>query len=277
MIGNSRSNMSNIKSEETRPFADQSCPSSSIVKLEYVAPPRPPTAAFSCEYCGNEFNLKEHLIRHVIELHGDTCTPVKPESSSIQPVSSESIPHSLHENSYSSSINADITESNSSVSLPQRLKGNSVEKVQNSYMSQECFTEKKIHNKHMIVHSNSKLFSCDICQKSFSQEENLNVHRLIHSAGKAYSCEVCQRSFSEEENLKRHVLIHSGDKPFSCEVCQKDFRYKSNLNRHLLIHSGVKPYSCEVCQKSFSQKSSLNTHLLIHSDSKQYNCEVCQK
>eukprot|EP01083_Nonionella_stella_P070690 189272_1 len=240
MIGNSRSNMSNIKSEETRPFADQSCPSSSIVKLEYVAPPRPPTAAFSCEYCGNEFNLKEHLIRHVIELHGDTCTPVKPESSSIQPVSSESIPHSLHENSYSSSINADISKSNSSMPLRQIFEGSSVKKLEKFEISQDSFTEKKVQNGHTIVCTGAKPFSCEVCQTDFRYKSNLN----------------------------RHVLIHSGVKPYSCEVCQNSFNRKCTLNQHLLTHSGVKPYRCEVCQKRFTRKISLNTHLLIHSDSK---------
>eukprot|EP01083_Nonionella_stella_P290953 990066_1 len=138
-----------VKSESTRPMSairDQRCPPSSVVKSEFAHPSRTPTAAFSCEYCGKEFNLKQYLICHVIEIHGDTCTPVKPEPYYIQSVSSESTKHSLHEQSDSSSINADITDSNSSMSVLQNMESSSVEKVQKSNITQECFTGNKVQN-----------------------------------------------------------------------------------------------------------------------------------
>eukprot|EP01083_Nonionella_stella_P162484 533478_1 len=95
-----------VKSEATLPMAavqDQRYSPSPAVKSEFSAQPRPPTAAFSCEYCGKEFNLKQYLIGHVVDIHGETCMPVKPEPYPIQSVSSKSGKHSLHGEKYSSS------------------------------------------------------------------------------------------------------------------------------------------------------------------------------
>eukprot|EP01083_Nonionella_stella_P022226 61490_1 len=84
--------MSNVKPEASESMSlipDQSS-STSIIKSEFIAPPQPPPAAFRCEYCGKEFNLKQYLIRHVVEIHGDTCMSVKHEPYSARPVASES-------------------------------------------------------------------------------------------------------------------------------------------------------------------------------------------
>eukprot|EP01083_Nonionella_stella_P162482 533476_1 len=114
-----------VKSEATLPMAavqDQRYTPSPVVKSEFSAPSQPPTAAFCCEYCGKEFNLKQYLIRHVVEIHGDTCPPVKPEPYHIQAVYSASDKDSLHGETYSSSTNAGVTELTSNMSLPQRLE-----------------------------------------------------------------------------------------------------------------------------------------------------------
>eukprot|EP01083_Nonionella_stella_P166743 558410_1 len=198
-----------VKYESTLPMSairDQRYPLSSAFKFEFAPPSRTPTAAFSCEYCGKEFNLKQYLICHVIEIHGDTCTPVKPEPYYIQSVSSESTKHSLHEKSYSSSINADITDSNSSMSVPRNMESCSVEKVQKSNITQECVTGNKIPNEHMIVDSEAKQFTCEICQKNYSHESSLKTHLRIHSGvNMYYSCDLCQKSFNYKGNLKKHL------------------------------------------------------------------------
>eukprot|EP01083_Nonionella_stella_P075220 204356_1 len=250
-----------VKSEATLPMAavqDQRYSPSPAVKSEFSAQPRPPTAAFSCEYCGKEFNLKQYLIGHVVEIHGDTCIPVKPEPYPIQSVSSESTTHSLHEKRSDSSINADITESNSSMSLPQSLESNSVEKLRNTNITRECFTGKKVQNGHMIVDTDEKQFTCEVCQKKYRHKRSLNTHLRIHPGVNLYSCEVCKKSFSQKVGLSRHMFFHSGEKPYSCEVCKKNFSLKGGLNKHMLTHNGGKPYTCEVCQKNFRAKGTLN-------------------
>eukprot|EP01083_Nonionella_stella_P075217 204351_1 len=223
---------SEFKSEGTRPMAavrDQRCPPSPAIKSEFAHPPQPHTAAFSCEYCGKEFNLKQYLIRHIIEIHGDSCKPVNPEPYPIQSVSSESCKKSLHGKQYSSSSNDDIADLTSNISLPPRLESSSVE-LQKNYIPQGCFNENEIQNEQIVVHNSTKLFSCDVCQKSFSQEGNLKRHLLIHSGVKPYSCEVCKKNFSLKGGLNKHMLTHNGGKPYTCEVCQKNFRAKGTLN-----------------------------------------------
>eukprot|EP01083_Nonionella_stella_P290952 990063_1 len=153
-----------VKSESSRPISairDQRFTPSPAVKSEFSAPPQPPTAAFRCEYCGKEFNIKQYLIRHVVEIHGDTCTPVKSEPYHIQSVANQSSKHSLHEKHCGSSINADITESNSSMSLPQSLESSSEENLENSNTDLECFSETKLQNLRLIVHSGVKQFTCE--------------------------------------------------------------------------------------------------------------------
>eukprot|EP01083_Nonionella_stella_P267290 903068_1 len=61
------------------------------VKFEAVIPPQPSIAHFRCEYCPQEFSLKQYLIEHVHEAHGSLSKPCKPEqlqfdSSIVKPV-----------------------------------------------------------------------------------------------------------------------------------------------------------------------------------------------
>eukprot|EP01083_Nonionella_stella_P162481 533473_1 len=197
--------MSHVKSESSgliSAILDQNG-QSPIIKSELDAPPQPPTAEFRCDYCGKEFNLEQYLIRHVIETHGNTCMSVKPEPYSIQSVPSEAATHSLHEKRSDSSINADIAESNSSMSLPQSLESSSVE-LQNASISREYFTRKKVQNEHMIVDSGENHFTCELCQKNYSQKGGSNAHLHVHSCVNLYSCEVCRKNFSQKGHLKRH-------------------------------------------------------------------------
>eukprot|EP01083_Nonionella_stella_P175337 610297_1 len=55
---------------------DHSVSTTTMIKSEPVnmtgKPHQPSIAAFKCEYCPLEFSLKEHLVNHVADIHGQT-------------------------------------------------------------------------------------------------------------------------------------------------------------------------------------------------------------
>eukprot|EP01083_Nonionella_stella_P123266 371386_1 len=107
--------MSNAKSETSVSMSvipDQGS-STSIIKSEFVPRPQPPPAAFTCTYCGKEFNLKQYLFRHVDEIHGDRDMSLKPEPHSARTVPSESAGGMFCGESNSSAIDTTILQSGS--------------------------------------------------------------------------------------------------------------------------------------------------------------------
>eukprot|EP01083_Nonionella_stella_P101707 288554_1 len=174
--------MSILKYEETQPISvmlDRSnSVSSSIVKSEVVSPPQQHTSNFSCEYCGKDFNLKQYLIRHVLEIHGDTSTSdsVKPEQSPIGSIAPENVGPADHF-LYGVSISSKSCESNN---------------LDRNYTDS-------------IAVSGPKAFSCEVCQKTFKREKYFKSHNmLVHSDAIPYSCEICQKNFKRKGYLKRH-------------------------------------------------------------------------
>eukprot|EP01083_Nonionella_stella_P170915 582718_1 len=265
--------MSTVKSEEIRsPSAiqNQTSQSSPMIKSEFALPAQPPKAAFSCEYCGKKFNLKRYLIRHVVDVHGDTCQSVKPERVLRQPVVTEPSAHSFYGENISSSSYADMQSMSSSLAEQSRFECNVCQKVLNCRDSLEQHI--------LITHSSSKIsYRCDICSSNFQCKRNLDAHVCIDSGAKPFKCEICKKEFSRKCSLNQHAAIHSDIKPFQCDVCRRGFNQKVSLTGHMYIHSGIKPFSCEICKKTFSHKGTLKVHLLVHTDAKPFSCEICQK
>eukprot|EP01083_Nonionella_stella_P123268 371388_1 len=172
--------MSNVKSEasESMSVIPHQSSSTSTIKSEFVAPPPPPPAAFTCEYCGKEFNLKQYLICHVVEIHGDTCMSVKPEPHSARPVASEPTSGMCCGESNSSAIDADILHSESGISDPKRLQCTVNDETRQNSIILYCDAERNLMNRHVDI--GVKQFSCDVCQKGFSLKRNLKRHLTIH-------------------------------------------------------------------------------------------------
>eukprot|EP01083_Nonionella_stella_P267289 903067_1 len=66
-----------------------------FVKSEALTNSQPSVARFRCEYCPQDFSLKQYLVEHALEAHGRLCTPRKPEelqfdSSIVKPENSDS-------------------------------------------------------------------------------------------------------------------------------------------------------------------------------------------
>jgi len=111
----------------------------------------------------------------------------------------------------------------------------------------------------------------DVAESEFNMS-NLVSHRRIHSDEKLFECDVCHKAFKTRHALFRHKRTHSGEKPFKCDICSKRFTQSGSLKNHKLIHTGETPYSCDVCHKAFNRSGTLRKHRLLHFRQNNFVC-----
>lgn len=77
---------------------------------------------------------------------------------------------------------------------------------------------------------------CQVCGKQFHFRSSLNRHQLVHSDSKPYTCPHadCGYRFHDPSNAKRHELIHACSK-YSCpeQACGCTFNHVRSLRSHL--------------------------------------------
>eukprot|EP00121_Abeoforma_whisleri_P010305 Awhi_evm1s9500 len=96
-----------------------------------------------------------------------------------------------------------------------------------------------------------------VCRRS------LERHNLIHTGAKPYSCLECGASFRRSENLVSHRNIHS-DRPFSCQYgdCNAKYSSESVLQQHMRTHSKKKiEKQCKYCLLPFASSLGLSRHI----------------
>ncbi|XP_065072991.1 zinc finger protein 502-like [Ochlerotatus camptorhynchus] len=189
------------------------------------------------------------------------------------------------------------------------------EKPRPSLVCEICGKSYPFLKKHIqSVHSEDKP-SCNICGKTFTTNTSLERHMLLHTNEKPYSCDKCEASFRRLLLLKQHVQkVHEGKNPHTCVECNQEFNSPCGLYTHkrtvhlnktayntasvqvrcilcnernasvsdLVQHiqrshgNEIYPYAkCAHCPRSFITMAQLAAHKEIHSD--KFACKQCGK
>ena len=111
-----------------------------------------------------------------------------------------------------------------------------------------------------------KIFVCGYkkCRARFFNEEMLNKHKLIHTYRKKFTCSICSKESKCKLDLKNHMMMHSGK--YDCEVCGAIFSRRILLENHKAEHitQETHPYSCSHCDRSFTSEYKLKAHMKCH-------------
>ncbi|XP_063630806.1 zinc finger protein 271-like [Cydia splendana] len=131
-------------------------------------------------------------------------------------------------------------------------------------------------NRQEMSHKDRKPYKCSTCEYMASKIEDLQKHQLIHAGDKPYQCRYCDHRSRQRENLRTHEMIHTGNKPFKCNYCHYKCNRKVLLRIHEINHTGEKPFDCSNCDYKCNSKAKLRRHEIIHTDENPFQCSYCE-
>ena len=86
------------------------------------------------------------------------------------------------------------------------------------------FTSKFKLKRHILIHSQTKTFTCDTCHRAFRRKDHLKNHEKVHDPGKTvYACAyaACGRSYNSLSSFKKHQAMHSAEEgQLDCKICK---------------------------------------------------------
>ena len=151
-----------------------------------------------------------------------------------------------------------------------------------SYVCGECgtgFVSTKDLNRHRVVHTGEKPYSCPYCDQKFTAPSSRATHiRSIHEKSQQFLCPECEKPFNQKSNMVKHYkTIHLETVVIICQECGRDFNQASALRRHIkIVHKKELPHACGQCGKRFALAESLKKHMeAIHLKSRAYPCTYC--
>ncbi|XP_072032373.1 uncharacterized protein [Amphiura filiformis] len=132
-------------------------------------------------------------------------------------------------------------------------------------------------NAHMAWHDGK--YKCDECGQHCQTKNILKLHKRKHSDTVLYTCQLCTTGFKHEKSFKKHICLDKdkgrtrndeAPKPFVCAHCGSSYRGRYELLVHERRNHGPTPperFPCEHCDKSYLDKKTLKNHIMaVHSD-----------
>jgi len=137
----------------------------------------------------------------------------------------------------------------------------------------------------------TKVYYCCLCSKMLSSFSSLDRHMLVHSGERPFSCELCGQTFTTNGNMHRHKRTHSA----------KEMQDYSDATGVSLLPSGrrggrkrkakepvqpvvengtahqakIKLISCPKCPEKFDMEEQMNTHAESQHGNEEFPCGQC--
>eukprot|EP01083_Nonionella_stella_P074174 201074_1 len=280
-----------------------------MVKFEHIDSARTQpstTSSFSCEYCGEEFQMKAHLIQHVYVNHRDLEYPVKTEQSeqsANQPEQQSSIRIHLEqsfvkpEQSFnqhgqpSTQLEELFDQPEHSFNQPKqsstqpeltlnRPEHSSIQPEQSVNQLGQSFNppEQSVNEQSSIQPqkpSNQPEQPNEVAVNS-SEHSFIETGRSINQSDQSTRpmIRVKRRKLSDHDDKIRRPYSGEG---YKCAECNKCLSSKDSLIQHRQSHVEGNPHKCSECEKSFKWKISLTRHLRWHVEVNTYKCSECEQ
>lgn len=202
---------------------------------------------FQCNQCDRGFHRRQHLKRHVAEVHQN-------QSRLEQPLFCDHCDRQF-------STTWGLRRHQAKIKKPKtRTRQYSCETCGHSFFNNDDLKRHTLaherfkcvipscpmlthqfswtyYNKHMIeYHSNP--FQCAHCDKQFLIKSQIRKHVRQHMPKFRCTEPGCNRTFISAKNVIYHIRVGHGERLFKCDVpeCDWKFKYKACLNKHIKAH-----------------------------------------
>ncbi|CAL8126494.1 unnamed protein product [Orchesella dallaii] len=250
-------------------------------------------AKFSCPYCGRNISRRDHLKRHIKNVHPEMCTETEigPFPRNLNLCRASNAQKKLNTSPNGLQQKMEATSSTSQV-LPisivtpritvdddddeeddfegeDLLQQDASQNSQDSHDSMQITVEPDLpfhdfNEDYSEEDYATPSFIMDILQLQ-QEQNNANPSATTTQANNGslagFTCTVCSAAFNSKVLLDRHESTHDELRPHKCSICAKGFLRKEHLSKHLSsVHSGMK-FTCEFCGKDISRKDHLIRHI----------------
>eukprot|EP01083_Nonionella_stella_P184966 673163_1 len=147
------------------------------------------SAAFKCEFCTEEFNLKDHLIQHAMHSHQFSIDIVKSEEKS-----------TFGNEVYSQSQSSSTCETQMIEPPTQHCEETKFEYD----MCAEYFPTQNDLTAHQLTHNGERLCQSNTPPDEFKSRREMAQQHRSRSEERTFQCTLCEKAFKTKHELTIH-------------------------------------------------------------------------